>query len=241
MQHVRRRAPRERRRQREALVQRDGERVDVGGGANGRIAAQLFGRRVHGRAGKTCLVRPFEFGIAHETKVGQHGQAIASQQHVGGFDVAMHETGVMHGAERATDLAGDTHEELREVVGAERGGGQLQQFRHVFERRRPAIPFFHLAQVGEHHLQARAVDVLHLKREQVAIVDDAMDADDVLVMHARERFRFFEETLPAVRRQPERVRQHLERDFAVELFLARQIHRAHAAAAEFAQDAIAAQ
>jgi len=86
-----------------------------------------------------------------------------------------------------------------------------------------------LPQVVEQLLQARAVDVVHLEREHLAAVDDAVDGDDVRMVDARQRARFVQEALAALLRHTERVRQHLQRDVAVELGVARQVDGAHAA------------
>ena len=62
---------------------------------------------------------------------------------------------------------------------------------------------------------------------------DAVNRDDVRVRQSRGHLRFANELLAAFRRCGEFRRQHLDRDFAREPNLARQIHDAHAAPAEF--------
>ncbi|MFO1077572.1 MAG: hypothetical protein U1E73_07585 [Planctomycetota bacterium] len=235
-----RRARRERRRQRQALVQGDGQRVDVGGGGDLQIAAQLLGRRVDGRAGEAAGVRELERGVAREAEVGEHRFAAAAQQHVRRLDVAVHEAGGVHGGERVGDAQAEPDEVLHEVLRAEGRERQPQPVGDVLQRRRLAGGP-HLPQVRDQGLQAWAVDVFHLEGEQLAVVDDAVDGDDVFVADLGERARLLQEAAPALRRQPERVRQHLQRDLAVELLLAGEVDGAHAAAADLAHDLVAEQ
>ena len=179
------------RRQRDRFVERRAEAVDVGATVEAEVAvAQTLGRGVGRRARERAGLRDREVAIARESEVGEHRRAVGSQQDVGRLHVAVHEALAVDLGECATDRDAEFDEVLdrapdRQVRGllAERGD-QVGRLRLRTLR----------AQGREQRLQTRSVDELHLERQHLAVVDDAMDVDDVVVAQARQRPRFVEES-----------------------------------------------
>ena len=108
----------------------------------------------------------------------------------------------------------------------------------VILRARPWVEMLHRqSQFGDHLRQRLALDELHRVVVHAAFAADAVDRDDVRVVQARRRLGFVLEALqlPRVHRRGEG--QHLERDAAVQRNLLGLVDDAHAAAADFADQA----
>jgi hypothetical protein len=193
----------------EHFVQHDAETVEIGAAVD-RAAARLFGTHVVRRADDRAGAGHAQRGFvrARDAEIGEDGRAVFAQQDVVGLDVAVDDAFFLRIGKRRGDLARD----------AQRQRG----------RERRAVAGQHLA----------AADVFHRDVMQVAGVADVMDAHDVAVMQLGGDARFAQEAFAEVRIDEQRRRHHLERDFAVDRFLDRQIDRRHAAAAELAQHAI---
>ena len=202
LQHLVRAAAAVRRAVRQRFVQGDAERVDVGARVDAAVAAaQPLGRGVDRRAGELAA-GDVEVALQRQAEVGEHRRAVGAQQDVRWLDVAVHEAGAVHFAEGSRDADGDAHEPLdraarteRRWFAAEHGGQRRQRLR-----------LRALLQPRDQALQAHAVDVLHLERQHLGVVDDAVHVHDVVVAQLRQCARFLDEALLGVRRHRQRVR-----------------------------------
>ena len=84
-----------------------------------------------------------------------------------------------------------------------------------------------------------AAEIFHRDVVVVAGAADVVDADDVAMVQLRGDFRFAQEALAEIRIGEQRRRHDLQRDFAIDRFLHREIDGRHAAAAELAQQTVA--
>ena len=84
--------------------------------------------------------------------------------------------------------------------------------------------------------------MLHHEVQDLAALSDGVDRDDVRVAERRSRARLALEALDhAFSHKQQRGRQHLDRDFAVERQIVREIHGRHAAMPELEQDLVLAE
>jgi hypothetical protein len=88
--------------------------------------------------------------------------------------------------------------------------------------------------------QRRPVDELHRERRRALAALQPIDVGDVGVAQGRESLGFLLEARHAGRVARERSGQHLERDIAPELHIARTIHLAHTARANQGGDFVGA-
>ena len=83
------------------FVEDDAQTIDVGSRPDLRgIAVELFGRHVSGRADDRAGPRQPRVAVteaAGQAKVHDDGLAATLEQHVGRFEVAVHDTAVVHG------------------------------------------------------------------------------------------------------------------------------------------------
>jgi hypothetical protein len=85
--------------------------------------------------------------------------------------------------------------------------------------------------------QRMAVHVFHRHERLVLMLADVVDGDDVVVTEVGSGPRLAEETLQQLFIE-ERIAQHLDRQQAVEIGVAREVDRAHAAMADAADDLV---
>ncbi len=193
------------------LVQDEADTVNVARGAD-RLAGKLFGTRIvrRERARRGCAYRGVGLDQARDAEIEQLRQSVRRDQHVAGLQVAMHDQ--------------------RAVRVRERG----EQSTHEAQARRNAEA--RLVAVFE---QRHAVDVFH-DQERASVVGRAGidQGRDVRVMQAREDAPFLGEAIECGTFQPAPA-QELERDQLLEVahLAFGEIHRAHAALAEHAQQA----
>ena len=149
----------------------------------------------------------------------------------------MHEAVPVHHRQRAGDANAQPHRPFDRGPGGERPLLASECRRQGLARVGARV----LAQCRDHVLQARALDVLPLEGQHLGVVEHAVHVHDVVVANPRQRPRFVEEALFGLRRHRQRLRQHLDRDVALQNLVAGEIDGAHAAVAEFAHDLVAAQ
>ncbi|MDQ3369741.1 MAG: hypothetical protein M3680_30330, partial [Myxococcota bacterium] len=154
-----------------------------------------------------------ELAAACEPEVRHPGGAAATDQHVVGLEVAMHEPRGVGGGEPAARIA--------------------QHAQHL-ERRAP----FPLAP----HPERLAVDELHRDEDLVLVKPDVIDRDDVLVRQHGHRARLAHEPVHRIRPRPGLLRrqlQHLECDEPVQVDVERLVDEPHGTAADEPLHAIA--
>ena len=83
-----------------------------------------------------------------------------------------------------------------------------------------------------------AVHQLHREEEHALVLLDRVDRDDAGVVERGDGARFALETGAAIGVVGESLRQHLERDLAAELRVLGEVHLAHAAGAQRAEDPV---
>ena len=107
-------------------------------------------------------------------------------------------------------------------------------------RARGATPLGAIAPAAHDLLQRVAVDVLHRDVVDAVLLAGVVDRHDVRVVELRGALGLAQEVLQRLRILLQRVGQHLERDDAVEHGVLGLVDDAHAAAAELAEDLVAA-
>ena len=182
----------------------------------GRVAGRLLGAHVRGRAEHGA-------GPGHQrvlgleprdAEVGEQHAAVLRDEHVRRLDVAVDDAGLVRGGE----CVGEQRAHARRDLGEHRAAPL-----ELAEQR--------LAADQLHHDERRIVAV-------VAVAADVVDAQDVRVLERGRGARLALES-PHDLRPPREVReQHLDRDLAAQLAVARAEHRRHAALAELAIEAI---
>ena len=200
----------------ERLVQRDAEAELIAHLGRG-VTVELLGRHVRRRAEQRTCHREHHRGVDRERCLrARHGFTVEADQaevadlrdtrlrdeHVRRLEVAVHEAHRVRRSETASRL----HEHR------EHGG-------NVVRRRHPA-------------LERLTGDVLH-RDERLAVGDARLEhADDVWIREPCERLRFATEAVLLLRIEPRLEAAHLDRDDALEIRIARAIHRAHCTAAD---------
>src|SRR6478752_7975499 len=156
VQDLQRGAPGERRAAGDQFVEQDAGAVDVHGGGL-RTAFGRLGRHIGGRADE--LMGPGQArGVreARDAEVGEHRVHLAValvEQHVGGLQVAVHDTVRVARGQRVRDLRGE-----------QRGGDRGER-----------------AVLAEVAVQVGAVDQVHHQGEEIALDDEVAGAHDVRV------------------------------------------------------------
>ena len=247
----------ERRPQREQLVERCAERIDIGAMVEHHARAlRLFRAHVTERAQQVAGHR--EVGVALDTcqaEVGEPQAAAGVDQEVRGLDIAVDDAAGVGMLQRLGRLDGelsDRAEETGAVRGAEGGeGGDGNGVLFVG----PASRAGHsrvVAIVGkcrsargtyllDHLRQALAFDELHRVEVDAAIGTDGVDRHDVGVVQLAGRAGFVAEACQAALIEHRREGQHLQGHAAAERDLLGFVDDAHAAAADLADDAEVAQ
>ena len=121
-------------------------------------------------------------------------------QNVARLDVAMHHSAVVRELDRIADLRNQLERQIGDHAAA------LDQAREI-----------------------RPVDVFHREKEPSVALAEFMDRHDPRMIERRQGLRLTLETLAEASRGIPLIRQDLERDKAVQTFLPRLEHRAHAA------------
>ena len=204
-QHLGRLRPFEWQRAGKGEVPHDPEGVEVAAPVH-RLAQRLLGAH--------------EFGRADHLTAGQRRRAAHQPRNPEVGDEGAARRGLQHDVVR---LHVAVHQPLRVGV-CQRPGHLPQHPRCLRGRQRPAAP---------HPLRERlAVYVGHGEEHEVADLVDREDGNDVWVTELRGGARLAQESVPQILVPSLARRQQLDGDGAVEPHLARQIHHAHASAAE---------
>ncbi len=192
----------ERRLAREHEEQHPAQRVHIRARID-RLAADLLRRDVIQGADPVVLRgRPAcrQRGLG-QAEVAQVDVLVVVDQHVGRLDVAMHVPRPVDRVQRIAQPLGD---------------------RRRAHRRQRTVPAHQRAQVV-------AADEPHDQIGAVALRAHGVDRHDVRVLHRRGRPGLGEEAAPRERVLRQIGRDHLQRDIALQLELAREVHDAHAA------------
>ena len=198
----------------QTFVERDAEPELIGGGV-GAAGLELLGRHVRGRAEHRAGLRDervFRLEARH-AEVREQQAPPRRDQHVRRLHVAVHDAGGVRGAERVGQERADARDELRQ---------DRSSLLDLCEERAPA-------------------DELHHDERRIAPrrAADVVDPQDVRVLEPRRRARLALEP-PHDLVAPREVReQHLDRDLAAELGVARAEHRRHAALADLLVERVA--
>ena len=195
---------------REHFVQHEPERVHVGPRRD-LAPFLLFRRHVAGRSRDLGRVAPL-VGEIRETKVRDARAASSVDQHVRGLQIAMQDAAVVCRRETGAELAC----ELERLV-----------------RWQPA-------DAPQQRREILAVDVLHREEVLAAGFADVVDAAHVRMGDLPREPDFLMEARQPVGAMRDLLRQELERDGLSELQVFSSIDFAHAAAAQQADDAVAA-
>ena len=142
---------------------------------------------------------------ARDAEVGDLHAARSCEQHVAGFDVAVHDTGTMRETERRRDLGSD----LRGLVGVER------------------------ALAADEVPQRPTFDVLHDDEVRAGFLTPVVDADDVRVVQVRCRLRLPPEALDERRFARVLGEECLQRDRTIEQAIVTEVDLGHTALREF--------
>ena len=196
------------------LVQHDAQRADVAA----RVAAaaeQPLGRHVGGRSHDLAglgLARFVALQRLGKPEVDEHGREVVLHDDVVELEVAVHDLLPVRVRERIGELGGDLE---------------------------------HLDKLGllvvEMVVEIDARDVIHGEVIDVVLHRDFVDVYDAGVRELGHRMRLGEETVHERLVDGDVRRQHLERDFAVEVELHRPVHHGHAAPVYLLDDAVFAQ
>ena len=247
--------------QRQQLVQRGAQRVDVGAVVDRHALGQrLLRTHVTQRPHQVARHRQAGLAVLHvgQPEVGHPHAAATVQQQVARLDVAVddaHLVGVVqrlrrldaqlrHAPEvspaRAASRQRRVRRRRRPPSSAEAGAavGRRRRPRRrsvggVGRRRRACRP----PQPPDHVGQRAAVDELHGVEVDAALAADGEDRHDVGVVQARRRPRLVLEALQVARVHRRRERQHLQRHPPIQRDLLRLVDDAHAAPADLADDA----
>ena len=184
----------------EKVVEQHTEAVDVAPDRRF-LASQQLGCEVERRAGETSGGVVAQ--LASRAEVHQHDAAIVRQHHVMALDVAMQQTGAVHGANRAAEINADLN-----GLRYSEAPALLEQ---LFER--------------------ASLDELHPQADLVANLLGAVDGDDVRMANLRQQSAFFDDRAGACLAGQRVGRQELERDFAVEPSVAGAVDLSESAAA----------
>ena len=219
----------ERAMEREALVEADAERPDVGAPVEPHATReQLLGRHVDRRAEEVAGAgHPLRFGVVHvarETEVEDHRPAVASEQEVLRLDVAMDDPALVHRMERL----GQLHEELEDAgrldaqelprVCRRRGRGRCARGNVVVvARHRDRDVSRHVDRAdrlrrADPRGQCLALDVAHRDERDAVAHPRLVDGRDAGMVDPRRRFRLAMEAQQHVARRLRELRQDLQRD-----------------------------
>ena len=194
---------------------RGAEAVEVGVEVHVPLAVGLLRRHVVGRAEE--LARDGEtirVRAPRDAEVRELDAAVRGDERVGGLQVPVDEPGAVDRLESARDLC---------AVGGRLAPGELRPLVE-HRRERPATRDELEREPGDSLLLARGIDLRH-----------------VLVSDRRGRARLACEAARVGRVRADPDRDHLERDPAAEPFVLRLVDGSHAALAEEAEDAVAAE
>ena len=208
----------ERTAEREDLVQRRAERVDVGARVE-HAAGDLLRRHVARRAERVARLRePERIGVERprEAEVEDHRLARARDHDVAGLDVAVQHARLVRRVERARRLL----EELDRRPGRRHPRGAT-----IARGRDPAR-------------ERLAVDVPHRDVGHAVFLARVEDRADARVIDPRGHLGLTPEALEQIVGERRDRRQDLERDLAIELRVDREVDHALAAAAELAHEAV---
>ncbi|MCG3180811.1 MAG: hypothetical protein BIFFINMI_03174 [Phycisphaerae bacterium] len=237
----------ERRAERQQLVERQPEAVDVAAavGASG----EPLRRRVAQRAGDLPAGRRVgRLDRLGQSEVGHPDHAAGVQQQVGRLDVAVQRALRVGVGQGVGDLSADAGDDPPVARSAGRGGVVADNA--TADRLQPGgfgvdgRQFGPLAAPGERcddPVQPRALDVLHDVEVKPLLLADAVDLHDVGVVQPRRDAGLALEALELALVGQRQRGQHLERDAAAERLLLGFVDDAHAAAADLADDAEVAQ
>ena len=194
---------------RDQFVERRAERVDIVRGL-GRQALRLLRAHVNERAARRTLDADAADRVADaacDAEVGDFQFALQRRHQIGRLEIAVD----------------DLCLPVRVVE-------RLDQLRH---------PDFQLARLENaarlldpKRGKRAPIDILHRNRRSGRVVDEVVNADDVLVRQGQAAPRLALQVVERGGVEPQRFRQKLERDLAFQRLVRRQPHDAHAAAAQ---------
>ena len=194
----------------EHFVQDQAEGVDVGP-CRGLVTGELFRRHVRGRAGEDVGIVPF----VRQTREAEVGDAHATSpvdEHVGRFQIAVQYAAIMGGSQTRAELP--------------------RQFERLVRWQSSNAP--------QKRGKILAVHVLHREEVLAVRLADVVDTAHVRMGHLARDADFVLEARQAVRAVDHVFGQELESHRLTELEILGPIHIAHAAAAEKADDPVAA-
>ena len=196
----------------ERVVEREAHRVEVGA----RVAAAA-GQRLGGGVGQGARERaaPGDAELAVElggAEIGEAGAAVGIEQDVLRLDVAVEDAVPVRGAEGGGDVAAQPD-----------GGVGVEP-----------------AALGDPHLEIRAADVLHHDEAPRPLFEKIEDRDDVRVGEPADRLYLAAHPLAGHLGGRGRRDEQLEGDVGVERPVAREVDDRVAAAADLADDLVAA-
>ena len=236
--------------QRQRLVERDAERVDVGAPIErvGRTA-ELLRRHVRGRAehlarlGDRADVRRL---VAREPEVEDHGLAVGRDDQVARLDVAVDHARFMRGVDRARAALEEQERPMHVERRARRPARRDLALLRVVARGLGGAEFGGVrvllafgARFAEELRERLALDEAHRDPRRVAVDVRVVDRADRRVLEARDDLGFAAEATAAVlAHRLEARREHLERDLARDAHVFGEPHAPLAAAAELAHEAI---
>ena len=205
----------------EAHVGHHAERVPVAG-LGGRAAAGLLGRDVSWRSDHVAAgaAQRLDDRLRDQAEVEHDGAPLRVHEHVRGLEVAVQHARGVDRPDRAGELTQPRSQALVELgrpARARRAARALAQLRGGGQRRAHPLD------------EVDAVDVLHREEHPLALGEQRVQADEVVVRDVGERA---ELSLEAVQRARAHAEQGLERDDLTSLVIERLVDDPHPARAE---------